>query len=85
MWDKHTSAMKAKIILTASLRAVLEEKPEVVEREINQPMSIRRLLIETGINPLIVMKVFVDGIQRSKEDLLDRDVEIVLMGPVSGG
>jgi hypothetical protein len=85
MWDKHTSAMKAKIILTASLRAVLEEKPEVVEHEINQPMSIRRLLIETGINPLIVMKVFVDGIQRSKEDLLDRDVEIVLMGPVSGG
>ena len=85
MWDKHTSAMKAKIILTASLRAVLEERPEVVEREINQPMSIRRLLIETGINPLIVMKVFVDGIQRSKEDLLDRDFEIVLMGPVSGG
>ncbi|MFO7737388.1 MAG: hypothetical protein R6V46_02845 [Desulfatiglandaceae bacterium] len=77
--------MKAKIILTASLRAVLEKKPEVVEHEINQPMSIRRLLIETGINPLIVMKVFVDGIQRSKEDLLDRDVEIVLMGPVSGG
>lgn len=77
--------MKVKIILTASLRAVLEDKPEVVVLEIDEPMSIRQLLIETGINPLIVMKIFVDGVQGNKEDHIDKDVEIVLMGPVSGG
>jgi hypothetical protein len=31
------------------------------------------------------MKVFVDGVQMSKEDFIDKDVEMVLMGPVSGG
>jgi hypothetical protein len=77
--------MQAKIILTASLRAVLEDKPEMVVREINEPVSIQQLLIETGINPMIVMKIFVDGIQRNKEDHIDKDAEIVLMGPVSGG
>ena len=77
--------MKAKIILTASLRAVLEDKPEMVVREINGPVSIHQLLIETGINPMIVMKIFVDGVQGSKEDHIYKDVEIVLMGPVSGG
>jgi hypothetical protein len=77
--------MQAKIILTASLRALLEDKPEMVVSEINQPVSIRQLLIETGINPMIVMKIFVDGVQRNKEDHIDKDAEIVLMGPVSGG
>ena len=77
--------MQAKLILTASLRAVLEDKPEMVVREINEPVSIQQLLIETGINPMIVMKIFVDGIQRNKEDQIDKDAEIVLMGPVSGG
>jgi hypothetical protein len=77
--------MKDKITLTASLRAVLEDKPEVLVREIDQPVSIRQLLIETGINPMVVMKIFVDGVQGSKEYPIDKDVEIVLMGPVSGG
>jgi hypothetical protein len=77
--------MKAEITLTASLRAVLEEKPEVLVHEVAPPISIRQLLIEAGINPRVVMKVFVDGVQMSKEDFIDKDVEMILMGPVSGG
>lgn len=77
--------VKAKMILTASLRAVLEEKPEMLVHEVAPPISIRQLLIEAGINPRVVMKVFVDGVQMSKEDFIDKDVEMILMGPVSGG
>lgn len=77
--------MEAKIILTGSLQAILEDRPKEWVIEVTQPVSIRQLLFETGINPRLVMKVFVDGIQREKEDQIDKDSEIVLMGPVSGG
>lgn len=77
--------MKAKIILTGSLQTLLEDRPEEEVIELHQPVSIRQLLIESGINPRVVMKVFVDGMQREKEDQIDHDSEIVLMGPVSGG
>lgn len=77
--------MKVRIILTGSLQKILEDRPGDVVIELNQPVSIRQFLIDTGINPRIVMKIFVDGIQREKEDQIEKDSEIVLMGPVTGG
>jgi hypothetical protein len=77
--------MRAKIILTGSLRNILKDRPEETVMELDPPVSIRQLLIQSGINPRIVMKVFVDGIQREKEEQIDKASEIVLMGPVSGG
>ena len=77
--------MKAKVILTGSLQSILEDRPKEVMLEVDQPVSIRQLLIQMGINPRIVMKVFVDGIQREKGDQIDKEAEIILMGPVAGG
>jgi len=77
--------IKAKVLLSANLRAILEGKPEVITVEIDQPMSIKELLVQIDINPLVVVMALVNGTKRSKDFRIEHDAEITLLGPVAGG
>jgi hypothetical protein len=49
------------------------------------PASLRQILVEAGINPLLVMLITVDGERGEKDQVIDHDARIGLVGPVAGG
>jgi hypothetical protein len=49
------------------------------------PASLREILVEAWINPLLVMLITVDGERREKNRVIDHDARIGLVGPMAGG
>jgi hypothetical protein len=70
---------------SGGLRGILTHLPERLTLEINHPISIREVLINAGIHPRMVMKVFLNGVACEKEMYLDSDAEILAIGPMAGG
>jgi hypothetical protein len=77
--------MRITLHLSGGLRAVLEQLPEQVKLEVEGPASVRDILIQAGINPVLVMVVTVDGDRGDKEQIIDHDAAIGLIGPMAGG
>lgn len=49
------------------------------------PVTVARLIADLGVNPDLIMKVFVNGRPASKEDLVGDADEVLLISPASGG
>lgn len=78
--------MKIKVNLSGSLRGIYADKGGEIFVDINEPVTIRYLLVETGINPLVVAAVLVDGNMKGKDFIIGKEVhEITLIGPIAGG
>ena len=78
--------MKVKINLSGSLRGIYADKGSEIVVSVNMPVTIRNLLVEAGINPLVVAAVLVDGDLKSKDFTIEEKVnEITLVGPIAGG
>lgn len=77
--------MRITLHLSGGLRAVLEHLPEKITIEFEGPTSLREILVRAGINPLLVMAVTVDGERRDKDQVIDHDGRINVVGPVAGG
>ncbi len=77
--------MRITLHLSGGLRAVLEQLPDQVNLEVKGPVSVRDIIIRAGINPLLVVVVTVDGNRGDKEQIIDHDAAIGLIGPMAGG
>lgn len=77
--------MRISLHLSGGLRAILKEFPPEMIIDVEEPAPLQDVLIQAGINPLLVMVLTVDGKRGEKTQILDRDAEIWLMGPVAGG
>lgn len=77
--------MRLTLYLSGGLRAVLEHLPEEMTIHIRGPASLREVLLQAGINPALVMLITVDGERGDKDQVIDHDAEIVLVGPMAGG
>jgi len=71
--------------LSGGLRAVLNHLPGEMTMELEGLAPVRAVLERAGINPLLVMMVTIDGKQQDKDELIDHDAEIVVVGPMAGG
>ncbi|MEW6546710.1 MAG: MoaD/ThiS family protein [Bacillota bacterium] len=52
---------------------------------LSEPMSVTRVIESLGVNPKLIMKVFLNGKPASKEDLVHDSDELLLIAPASGG
>jgi len=77
--------MKITLHLSGGLRAVLAHLPEEMRIHMDGPASLREILVKAGINPLLVMLVTVDGKRGEKDQVIDHDARIGLVGPMAGG
>ncbi len=77
--------LRIKLILSGSLRQIYNDKQSEIVIELENPTTVRKLLCATGINPIVVTNVFVNGKCESKDYLLANEEEIVLLGPLAGG
>jgi len=77
--------MRITLHLSGGLRAVLGDLPEEIIIHVEGPASLRHILAQAGINPLLVMMVTVDGERGDKDQAVDHDAEIGLIGPMAGG
>ncbi len=77
--------MRITLHLSGGLRAVLNHLPGEMTIELKGTAPVRAVLERTGINPLLVMMVTVDGETADKDQMLDHDAEVVVVGPVAGG
>jgi hypothetical protein len=77
--------MKITLHLSGGLRAVLAHLPEEMRIHMDGPASLREILVKAGINPLLVMLVTVDGERGEKDQVIDHDTRITLVGPMAGG
>ena len=78
--------MKIKVKLSGSLRGIYREMDSEILVLIDEPTSMQELLVKLGINPLVVAAILVDGNVRSKDFLVAKDTnEIILVGPIAGG
>ncbi len=71
--------------LSGGLRAILPDRPECITLTRDRPESAGQILIEAGINPLVIMKLIVNGRVADKSDIIDQDAEIYLIAPMAGG
>lgn len=77
--------MNITLHLSGGLRAVLGHLPGKMTIHMEEPATLRHILAIAGINPLIVMQVAVGGKRGDKDQVIDHDAEITLMGPMAGG
>jgi hypothetical protein len=77
--------MRITLHLSGGLRAVLAHLPEVITIHREGPASLREILVRAGINPLLVMLVTVDGERGDKDQVIDHDARIDVLGPMAGG
>lgn len=49
------------------------------------PASLREILVQAGINPLLVVLITVDGKRGEKDQVIDHDARINVVGPMAGG
>ncbi len=77
--------MRITLHLSGGLKAVLSHLPEEMSLQLERPASLREILMRAGINPLLVMVVTVDGQRGNKDQVIDHDAEITLIGPMAGG
>lgn len=77
--------MRVTLQLSGGLRAILTDLSPEVTIDMEEPASVRDVLIQAGINPLLVMAVTVDGKRVEKTQVLVRDADIRLVGPMAGG
>ena len=77
--------MRLTLYLSGGLRAVLSHLPEEITLHREGPASLEEVLVQAGISPFLVMLVTVDGQRVDKDEVVDQDAEIGLIGPMAGG
>lgn len=77
--------MKVKLTLSGSLRTIYKDKEAETIKEIAEPITVKELLYNLGINPIVVPSILINGECASKDFLITEDVEIVVFGPLAGG
>ena len=77
--------MRLTLYLSGGLRAVLAHLPEEMTVHIEGPALLADILVQAGINPLLVMLVTVDGERKNKDQVIDHDSRIDVVGPMAGG
>jgi hypothetical protein len=77
--------MRLTLHLSGGLRAILADLSPEVAVDVEGPIAVRDVLILAGINPLLVMVATVDGKRVEKMQVLVRDADIGLVGPMAGG
>jgi len=77
--------MKVRVNAFGQMRELFPGRQAQVELELPAPVSLRDIICELGINPLIVMMCTVDGQYRDKEFVPEDGAEIVLIAPPAGG
>ncbi|MDI6824391.1 MAG: hypothetical protein QME87_08555 [Bacillota bacterium] len=50
-----------------------------------KPLPVSQVITDLGVNPRLIMKVFLNGRPASKEDLVGDADELLLISPASGG
>lgn len=78
--------MEIKVKLSGSLRGIYPNMDSEILVEIQEPTPLQELLVKLGMNPLVVAAILVDGNVSSKDFLITKDTnEIILVGPIAGG
>jgi sulfur carrier protein ThiS len=77
--------MRITLHFSGGLRAVLAHLPEELTIHMDGPASLREILVQAGINPLLVVLITVDGKRGEKDQVIDHDARINVVGPMAGG
>ena len=78
--------MKVTIRLSGSVRAIYPNLNEEIVLEISEPMSIKRLLLQIGINPLVAPLIAVDEKLANTNYIINEEENVInVMGPLAGG
>ena len=77
--------MKITLHPDGNLRAVLTDLPPLIALDLPGPTPVREILVQAGINPLLVVAVIKNGRPIPKDSLLEEEAELGLAGPLSGG
>ncbi|WP_035267551.1 MoaD/ThiS family protein [Desulfitibacter alkalitolerans] len=76
---------RIRVIVSGSLRQIYKDIGTELVVDLEKPTTVRELLCIMGINPIAVASVFVNGKCKSKDYLITKNDEIVLIGPLAGG
>jgi len=52
---------------------------------LKEPVPASRLIADLGVNPQLIMKLFINGKLAGKDDLVKDSDEVLLISPTSGG
>ncbi|WZL72697.1 hypothetical protein QBE52_16770 [Clostridiaceae bacterium 35-E11] len=77
--------MEIKIKLSGSLLLIYKNLEECITVHIDEPISIEYLLHKTGIHPFVAPMVLVDGDVKDKDFIIEKEVELTVIGPLAGG
>ena len=75
--------------LSESLLSILRDmgcpKQETCRIRVETGTSVRQVLIDEGISPLLVPLIFLDNLKISMDTSLETDAVLTLHGPLAGG
>jgi hypothetical protein len=75
--------------LSESLLSILRDmgcpKQETCRIRVETGTSVRQVLIDQGISPLLVPLIFLDNLKISMDTPLETDAVLTLHGPLAGG
>ena len=77
--------MKVTLHLSGGLRALLTNLPEEVTIHLDEPMRLESILVLAGINPSLVAALLVNGQRVDKEEFVNEDAQVSVVGPLAGG
>jgi len=78
--------MRLTVNLSGHLKSLYPDLEQVMEIELEQPVTVRDLAIRLGISPWIVMSASIDDQLRDVDFLLQEDqTKVTLIGPMAGG
>ena len=52
---------------------------------LDRPVPVAQVIASLGVNPMLIMKVFLNGKPATKDDLVGDSDELLLISPASGG
>ena len=78
--------MEVTIRLSGSMREIYPNLDEEILLEIGEPMSIGRLLLQIGINPLVAPLISVDEKVKNADYIIKEEGNVITVtGPLAGG
>lgn len=71
--------------ISKTIRGVVKDLPETVTIKRPAPTAIRKLAVEIGIPPILIVFTMVNGVKQGLDDMITSDAEIHFVGTMAGG
>lgn len=85
MVSENVGTMKYKVIPANNLRSLYPQLPKESIVESDRPLTVSEIAIKVGIPTLMVVAGQIDNKLYQLDEIVGKDSEVVIYGPVAGG